>query len=98
MREDPDGACKAPEILGLRAYEREPLEERNDPVLDVREAIDLPVPAAVPGPAHGSATERLPEQIERSPIVLRDVEGGGDPPAARACAPMTAHEHEAGFA
>ena len=39
--------------------------------------------------------ERLLEQIERSPIVLRDVEGGGESPLPTAAASSAAHDHEA---
>jgi hypothetical protein len=69
--EDAHRAPPQAEVLGLRPYEREPLEEGHNAVAEVGQSIDLPVPAAVPGAAHSATAERLAEELERSPILLR---------------------------
>jgi hypothetical protein len=61
----------------------------------VGEAIHLPVPAAVAGDPHRAAAVSLAEEIERSPIDLRDVEGGREPEAFGAAAAFAADNHEA---
>ncbi len=53
------------------------------------------VPAAVARSAERPAVERLAEQLERSPIVLRDVERGGELPLPRVVGTPPTHEHEA---
>src|SRR6266576_3725953 len=83
------------EVLRLLADERKPLEEGDDALAVVREAVDLPVPAAVAGDSHRPAAERLAKQIERSPILLRDVEGGREPKASMAAAALATNDHGA---
>ena len=90
--EDAHRAPPQAEVPGLRPNERVPLEEGHDAAAEVGEAIDLPVPAAVPGSARGAAAQRLPEQIERCPIVLRDVERCGNSPATMARLPIAAND------
>src|SRR5215203_1371338 len=62
------------EVLGLQPDQREAIKERHNAVLDLLEVVDLPVPAAVAGLAHGPTAERLTEEIERRSILLGDVE------------------------
>jgi hypothetical protein len=89
--------CSAPqlEVGRLRAYERKPLEEGHDALPLVREAVHLPIPAAVAGATHRPASQGLPKQIEWLPIVLGDVEGRRDPEAPRRARSLAAHDHEA---
>jgi hypothetical protein len=96
-RQDRDCAPEQLEVSRLRPDEREALEERDDAELDVAEAIDLPVPATVPGLAERSAPECVAEQLERRSIFLRHVEGGGDLPLPAVVASRTTYEHEASF-
>src|SRR3954453_10827720 len=95
LRQQVDDLAPQREVLRLLADERKPLEERHDALAVVREAIDLPVPPAVAGDAHRSAAERLAKEIERSPILLRDVEGGRESEASMARTASAAHHREA---
>ena len=79
-RQDRDRAPEQLEVLRLRPDERKALEERDDTQPDVAEAIDLPVPATVPGLAERSAPECLAEEFERCSVFLRYVESRGDLP------------------
>src|SRR5205809_4674961 len=62
------------EILRLCPDELEALEERDDSVTDVSEVVHLPVPATIAGPSHASTAQRAPEELQRSPVLLRHVE------------------------
>jgi hypothetical protein len=64
------------EVLTLAPDERKPFEERDNRIGQVREAIDLPVPATIARASHGPDAERVAEEIERSPILLRHLESG----------------------
>ncbi len=75
MRQNRNGTLEEREVLSLLSHERKPLERRDDAATDCREVIDLPVPAAASRAPHGAARERLTDEIERSSIDLRDVEG-----------------------
>src|SRR4051812_19605572 len=95
LRQQVDDLAPQREVLRLLADERKPLEERNDAFPVIREAVDLPVPAAVAGDPHRPAAHRLAKEIERRPILLRDVEGGREPKASMAAAALATDDHEA---
>jgi hypothetical protein len=84
-------------VLRLCPDQRKPIEEWDQTAGNVREAVDLPLPALVPCLANRSAAERLHEELERSPILLRDVESGRDLPLPPVVAATTTDEHEAGL-
>ena len=95
LRQQVDDLAPQREVLSLLADERKSLEKRHDALAVVGEAIDLPVPAAVAGDPHRPAAKRLAEEIERGPIMLRDVEGSREPKASLAAAAPAADDHEA---
>ena len=83
--------------MRLRADQREPPEERYDSPAEVVQTVDLPVPAAVTGDSHRAAAQCRPEEIERSPISLGDIEGRGHLPAPPVVTSTATDEHEAAF-
>ena len=89
--------CEELEVVSLRTHERKASKERHDACLDIREAIDLPVPATIAGLPHAPASESLGEQIEWCSIDLRHVEGCREFPASRVVASTATHDHEAGL-
>src|SRR6266511_3339121 len=73
--QDRYGVPEAREVLGLGPDEREALEERNDAFADIAEVVDLPIPTAVAGSSHASTAQRVAKELQRSPVLLRHVEG-----------------------
>jgi hypothetical protein len=98
LRQKRDRAPEESIVLCLPPDKRESIEERNDATGNVQEAVYLPVPAPVAGLTNRSAAEGLVKEVERSSILLRDVEGGRDLPLPPVVASSTTYEHEAGLA
>ena len=73
-QQDANGFLEACEILGLGPYKWEAIEERNDAIIDIAEVVGLPIPAAIASPSRTSTAERVPEELQWSPSLLRHVE------------------------
>lgn len=96
--EDHRRATKALEFLLLLAYEREPLEERDDGLDDVGQSLHLEVPPVLAAAIDLAAAEVLLEELQRQSVMLRDVEGWADSPGRGApVLHATADDHEAAF-